>query len=516
MEEEIGRGSGGFEFPRIYSENKNKIKRLIGTNGRQDLVELSRWSVADDFMHYILESRFLEFADKTYPSPRKKPEVPAWFIISAQIVLRVFSGTKYSDLDTFLKSGSMLARVGYNVARAKGFNDKNTYERQIPCHQDTVRKFFKDTPSEAMRDWFSGDVQNWFLKNNGFDSDGVFILDQSHLVVPDNVHYEGAKPMPVDEHGQLYKGTKEEIKNYKWHPCYTLSTLLHLKSDLRSLHYAGYEFGPGNEDELPHAELILDRYLKACGKGIIKLLIVDRGFVSGEFINTCKGKLGADVLMPLRTNMAQYQDAIAISKMAETKWQELSDPEQLNLRDQGTEFKITSGCTISNIELWDSCKHPLHVTVIKDEMGTNYKTNETHYFVLVSTSCFPSPFHVQQAYRLRTRIEEGFRQLKYAWFIARFTSPHRSLLEAQVAFILLSYSLLNLYLRHSKKFDLVTRFISTIQKEEQANDDDKTVVAYADDAFALFSIKEYLELICTLKEEQRQTFLISLAAVNQR
>lgn len=516
MEEEIGHGSGGFEYPHVYHENKNKVKRLIVKEGRQELVELSHWSAADDFMHYVLESRFLEFADETYPSPRKKHEVPIWFIISTQIVLRVFSGTRYSDLDTFLKSGSMLSRVGYNVARAKGFNDKNTYEREIPCHQDTVRKFFKDTPPAAMRDWFCVDAQRWFLKNNGFDSEGIFILDQSHLVVPENAHYEDAKYMPVDEHGQFYKGTKEEIENYKQHPCYTLSALLHLKSDLRSLHYAGYEFGPGNEDELPQAERILERYLKACGKGIIKLLIVDRGFISGEFVNFCKGKLNADVLMPLRTDMAQYQDALAISKMPETKWQTLSDPEQHNLRDQGAQFKITSACTISDIALWDTCKYPLYVTVIKDEIGVNYETQEISYFVLVSTRLFPSSFHVLQAYRLRTRVEEGFRQLKHAWLIARFTSPHKSLLEAQVAFVLLGYSLLNLHLRHSKKFDHISRFVSTIQKEALANDDDKILAAYADDAFGLFSIKEYLELICNLKEEQRQSFLNSLNAVNQR
>lgn len=516
MEEGVNCGTGGFEFPRIYKENKNKLKRLIINEGRQDLVELSHWSTADDFMHYILEARFLEFADKTYPSPRLKTEVPVWFLISAQIALRLFSGTKYSDLDTFLKSGSILSRVGFNVACAKGFNDKNTYERQIPCHQDTVRKFFKDTAPTALRDWFCSDVQGWFLRNNGIDTEGVFILDQSHLVVPENENYQDAKHMPVDEHGQWYKGTKEEIRNYKWHPCYTLSTLLHLKSDQRSFHYAGYELGPGNEDELVQAEQILDRYVTACGKGVVKLLIVDRGFISGEFINICKGKFGTDVLLPLRSNMAQYQDAITLSMLPDANWQIISDPEQENFREQGRDFKITSGCTISDIELWDTCKHPLYVTIIKDEIGNSYETNEVSCFVLVSTRPFQSPFHVQQAYRLRTRVEEGFRQLKYAWLIAQFTSPHRALLETQIAFVLLAYSLLNLYLRHSKQGDMVNRFVSTLRKEASSHDDDKTIVAYAEDVFGLFSIKEYLELICVLAEEQRQKFLESLQSINQR
>jgi Transposase DDE domain len=512
----IGSGSGGFEFPRVYRENKNKIKRLITSEGKQDLVEFSKWSSADDFMNYVLESNFLEFADKTYPTPRRKTEVPVWFLISAQLVMRLFNGTKYRDLNTFLKSGSVLSRVGFNVVEAKGFNEKNSYERYIPCHQDTVRKFFKDTSRSELKEWFCGEVQEWFLKNEGIDPEGVFILDQSHVVVPENDNYKDAKLMPVDEHGQLYKGSKEEIEKYKWHWCYTLSALFHINPNRGYYNYTGYEFGAGNEDELKQAEEILQRYVTANGKGVIKLLIVDRGYISGEFINTCKGKFEIDVLIPLRSNMTQYQDAIELSKDAGTKWESLSDPEEMNLKEQGKAFKMVSGCTVKNNTLWDTCNHELAVTVIREEEGDNYQVKEIHYFLLASTKSFLSPFQVRQTYRLRTRVEEGFRQLKHAWSITEFPSPNSALLETQIVFTLLVYSLLNCYLRKTKQHDAVTNFVSTIRKQAQENADDKMIVAYAEDSFGLFGIKEYLGLICDLKEEQKQRYMMSLNGVNQR
>ena len=107
-------GSGGFELPTIYTENKKKLIRLI-KDGHQELVEFSRWSSADDFAHYVLKAGFLEFADNSYPSPRKKTEVPVWFLLCAQLLMRLYNRTAYSDLGTFLKSGSVLCRVGYNV-----------------------------------------------------------------------------------------------------------------------------------------------------------------------------------------------------------------------------------------------------------------------------------------------------------------------------------------------------------------------------------------------------------------
>jgi hypothetical protein len=95
----------------------------------------------------------------------------------------------YLALGTLLKSGPILSRIGFNVRHELGFNDLNKYERETPVHQDAVRKFFKDTDFSSLRSWFNIDLQQWFSRMGCFDDEGVFILDQSHLVVPRNKHY---------------------------------------------------------------------------------------------------------------------------------------------------------------------------------------------------------------------------------------------------------------------------------------------------------------------------------------
>ena len=497
-------GSGDIPFPVVYQQNKSKLLRLL-KQGKQDLVELSAWTMADDFMSYVLEWDFLKFADETYPTPRKKTEVPIWFLIACQLVLKINVEPSFKGLKTLLKSGPILSRVGFNVAQQIGFNGKNRYERQTPCHEDTVLKFFRDSNRVEIQSWFLRKLQGWFLKQSAFATEGVFILDQTHLVVPDNEHYEDAVLMPVDEHGQLYKGTTEQIRDYKWHRCYTLSVLLHLQEDRKSFHVTGYHFGPGNTDELPQAQEILRDFVHEHGKGIIKLLIVDRGYVDGKFVTSCKRDYSIDVLLPLKTNMQQHQDAIELSKQDDVKWEDLSDPEQYNNMENNKPYLLKDACIIEDIELWDTCKQKLFTVIIRDEQGCgNGKTSQIKHFVLATTKDFGSAFKVYQHYRVRTRVEECFRQFKNIWLIHGFSSPHPSLLESHIAFVLLTYSLLNFYLRKTGQADRAQQFVSTLKR--QRHELDKRIAAYSGNVFGLFGVKEYLQIVASLDEEQRQKF----------
>ena len=224
-----------------------------------------------------MESQLLKFADRTYPNPRSKNQIPIWFLISCQFVMRLYQTGRYHHLRYLLNAGSILTRFGFNVGSDKiGFNDKNKKVRQTAVDADSVRKFFKDTKPSDIRDWYREDLQSWFRIQRAFDHHGIFILDQTHLVVPDNENYVDAVKMPVDEHGQLYKNldslTNEQKRALVYHPCYALSTLLNVGVKHELFHVAGYELVPGNEDELVQAEKLISAF---CRKfpGVIKLLM---------------------------------------------------------------------------------------------------------------------------------------------------------------------------------------------------------------------------------------------------
>ena len=346
-------GSGGFPLPQIYRHEQKKVEDAF-ERGDLDYVDLSQWSFTDELLCFSLQSDFFGFADRSYPNPRTKNEVPIWFLIASQLVLRIHNSGVYSQLDYFLNSVSVLTKIGFNVGSQSsvGFNNKNTKSRKTAVNHDTVRKYFKDTDPQKIREWHNNDLQTWFRVRKAYDPDGLFILDQSHLVVPKNQNYKDASYMPVDEHGQWYKNlggmNKEQRKSLPHHPCYSLSCLLHVGSVPDTFHVAGYDFGAGNKDEIPQAQYLVPNFCKKY-PAVMKELIVDRGYLSGVFIGDLKQKYNVDILIPLRNNMSDYTDAFEIAK--KKQWKKTDEIKDTN----GKVIRETQTAYVENMDLWDDC-----------------------------------------------------------------------------------------------------------------------------------------------------------------
>lgn len=490
-------GRGGFYLPLVFQKDQKYIEQCL-EQADVDYLELTKWSFSDEFLSFATEVGLLSFVDRTYPNPRERNDVPIWFLITCQFLMRLYQASNYSSLKYLLGSGSVLTKFGFNVGTSYiGFNDKNKNERKTAVDFDTVRKFFKDTDRDEIRLWYRKDLQTWFSMHNAFNRKGIFILDQSHLVVPDNPNYKEAVKMPVDEHGQLYpmlhKLSKEEKRLLVYHPCYTLTTLLNIAPDRATFHVAGYELGPGNEDELPQAKRLIASICRH-HPGLIKELIVDRGYIDGAWIDEIKRCYGIDTLIPLKENMDNYQDAIAIAN-CKANW-------KIFAQDLGSNNKILSKTEISIVEdlkLWNSVKSRLYAAVIRQsDWNAETKTYDTSFHVLISTKHYSSPEKFLERYKLRVQVEERFRQWKRDWYIAEFPSPHASLIESHVCFTLLTYSLLQLYLRSENLQEKTKRFISTLQCDENMGKD--AVIIYSAAKYGIFGLNDYTWRITGLEE----------------
>jgi hypothetical protein len=490
-------GSGGFFLPQIYEKAQERVLGQL-KKGDVDYLDSTAWHFADEFLCFVLQQKFFDFADKTYPNPRKVNYVPVWFLIAAQFVLRLHNRRAYDDLRYFLNAGSILTKIGFNAAAGGivGFNEKNSYERKTAIDADTVRKYYKDTDFQQLRNWYNESVQSWFRGHKVFDRRGLFILDQSHLVVPDNPRYKDAVRMPVDEHGQRYRGldrmSETERKALVYHPCYALSCLLHVNNTGDLYHIAGYDFGPGNVDELVQAENIVPAFCKMY-PGVMKELIMDRGYISGPFVGRLKQHYDVDVLVPLKASMSDFQDAL---KLAEgQKW--TTTENEVDARS-GKLFRKTTTTCVKQMELWESCPIPVDAYVSETTRWSNSKQDyETYNWVLAATKAYPSATAAIARYSLRTQVEECFRQLKCFWNIADFPSPAPGLMEAQLCFISLTYSLLQLYLRRSDLQALTHRTIDALRADERLGID--SVLVYAQESYGVYNLDDYSLTILDLE-----------------
>ncbi len=480
--------------PIIYEENRVKVLNDL-KDGRLDYLDLADWTFQDKFFAFLLGIRFFEICGASYPTPRAKEEVPLWFLLACKVQMKLHTTPYFEKLPGILRSGAVLSRVRFNVGgESGGFNNKNRKERSSPIHHDTARKFFKDTNPERLRDWHNKDVQRFVRRNRGFDKHVIFLLDQTHVVVPENENYKDAVYMPVDEHGQLIdmrNMTEEQKKGVRYRPCYALSELMHIGKEEQSFIFAGYQWGPGNTDELVQGEQLVKGFVNAVGKGVMKLLIVDRGYIDGKFVSMVKLKLGSDVLVPLRSNMDALTDAIRIADSCNYKWTKYNEYTRYDIK------YVEEVTVVEDVEMWDECEVPLHISI----MRVTGSDGSVKYWGLASTFRPKNPRGAFELYELRPQIEERHRQIKNFWNINKFSSPDESLIEAHVMFTLLTYTLIQLYLNKAHLNSLANKTITSLKNEEQMGIN--SVIVYSGRYFAVFDLDDYTQIIVDLKEEAR-------------
>ena len=479
----------------IYEENKVKVINAL-KEGKVDYMDLSIWGFQDRFFAFLLGIDFFQICGSSYPSPRHKEEVPVWFQLAGQTQLKLHQQASYNKLPGLLKNGAILTRIKFNIGGEEGgFNKKNKKPREVPVDFDCVRKFFKDTDKDELNRWYNEKVIRFLRHNRGIDKEGLFLLDQTHLVVPDNSNYKGAEWALVDEHGQRIdtsKMTDEQEKALKPRLCYSLSLLVHLGTDGSTV-VCGYRLGGGNDDELAHGPQLVRQFIKALGKGVMKKLIMDRGYISGEFVNELKTEHDVDVVIPLRKNMNALKDTFRIAeKFKKKEWTEYRTYEK------GNKKYTESVLYVGDVEEWEETNLKIYVSLMK----TTAPGEEEKSWGLCTTFRPGNAGKAFDLYKKRSRIEEVNKQMKTNWRINKFSSPHESLIEAHVLFTLLTYSLIQLYLMKKHLTALANKTIESLKSNESLGKD--CVVLYYDKKFAVVDFDYYTDTILYLEETAKQ------------
>jgi len=455
-----------------------------------------------------------------------------------------------------VRCGGMLGAFGPEVARktthpetgdvtlvCNGFNDKNDYDRQTPCDQDYLRKLSKDTKPEALEEWFNRDAARLFKKHKLFDDEtGVWIGDASYVFVPDNDAYERSARLLFDEHGHPVESAKlsamspEAAARCDWRRCYKLVSLLYVDRTRDFQLRAAMRLVPGNEHECPIFYPMLEKFVAQVGEGMIRRLLLDRGFIDGERIAHCKRKLGIDVLIPVRRDMDIYHDVLGLLRLKTTKFQEYQPPKRepvdvarlqnspegvrkRELKRQKTveakkaelpppppnEVLVRSEVAgFENLRTFTTCSVPLNVIVNRDVFADGHADV---WMLLDTKPLTPSngPAARRTEYAIRTDIEEGHRQLKCFWDMTRFTSRAFSLVLNQIVFVLLAYNLLQIFLRAQRKPPLSRR--SRLRQLDLVMTTAAVIIIYTENRFAILTPLEYTELLLTLGEDARQKIL---------
>jgi Transposase DDE domain len=525
--------------PRVFERNDHVVIEAF-QRGEFDFLEGVGEIAETDFFRAIAEKKVLEKLTDTYPSPCKKHDVPLWVYIAGDISMRFHGVHQFHAFPYVVRSGGMVnafgPAMGHKVTHpqtgdvtlcCEGFNNKNDYDRQTPCDQDYLRKMAKRTEAALLMTWFNRDVVGLFKQRHAFDPEGIFIGDASYLFVPDNDRYEGSSRMLFDEHNHPVdrKKVSPQRGQYTWRRCYKMISLIHTNRRAEFFLYAGIVVTAGKDHEAPILYDMVEQFVGFHGKGTLKKLILDRGFLDGPHIGRCKQQRGIDVLIPARSDMDIYQDVVGLARegqLAFVPWTPpaehpqpvpLHRPERIKKREEARQRTLAAAQTkascplrsevalVKAVETFTSCPVPLDVIVNREVCDDGSED----YWVLLSTASMSDPALGRKDYALRTAIEERHRQLKCFSDLESFTSRSFSLIVNQVVFVLLTYSLLQWYLLRIGRRELNTK--TRTRTLELLRPAITMVLIYYKSYVAYVSPLEHQELVLTLDEQARKKIL---------
>ena len=532
----------------VFQEHTDFVRRMLW-EGRIDHMEIVSRVAETKFFQWFLDSGDAARLAASYPTPRKKEEVPLWLYLSSQITLKLHGSPGYSSLPYVLHCGGLREALGKEQVEAKenpetqareihykGFNAKNDYARTTPCDQDFVRKLAHDTDADRLEHWYGTGVARYFKEQRGYDGEGIFIVDGSYLFVPDNENYEFSKLAFFDEHNhpidkeEEKKLTASEKRRCRWRRYYQMVALSHTNRAKDFLLYAGARVLPGVPGEGAEVNALVplvDRFIEAVGDGVMKTLLVDRGFIDGKSIGRIKREHHVDVVVPLKAKMSITEEAWKLAEIDGQPWQEWRPPqpekrvdppqrpESIRKAEKKRQATVASKKkdediqppphlvkidfkAIPRIDLWKECSVPLDVVLMRE----HWSDGEVTTWGLMTTREVSDPVEIRDLYNLRPTCEEGWRQTKCYWDLTGFRSCHFSLIDSQVIFVLMAYSLLQLFLIQSDRGDLAK--LTRDRLLQSLLPDGEKVAIYFMNHVGYFGLREYSHILLNLPEGPRR------------
>jgi len=517
--------------------------------GEIDFLEPVTEAVEADFFRELIGRQVLDRLAESYPTPRKKQEVPVWLYLASELCLKLHGSQSYHAYPRLLRSGGLIDALGPQQGGRRtrhpetgevtlacpGFNQKNDYDRQSPCDQDFLRKFARDTDAERLHAWFNREVPRALRSLKQFDKEGLFIGDASYLFVPDNERYEDSDRLWFDEHNHPVSSDKADGKDqrYQLRRCYKLVSLIHVNRQLEFFFVVAARVVGGRRHECPILYELAEQFVKAAGPGVMKMLIVDRGLIDGPRMGRLKQTHHVDTLVPLRTNMDAYADAIGLTRLPGFQWEPYRRPDappplslkpptparvaqreakrQQTLAQRKAEAgqpnpaiaqpQTTVGLPRTQLGIgrgllsWSDCPVPL-TAVINREIDEHEQHKD---WVLVSTAANLTANQMRSTYELRTAIEERHRQYKCFWDLTRMHSRAFSLVVNQALFVLLTYTLLQAHLRLSQRQRVNGLTRTSIL--DLLSPTLEVVAVYYQQRFCLLSLPEFARILLDLQEK---------------
>ena len=521
---------------KLWARNGDAVRQALELG---ELVHLDTASeeLTDEFLLFAIQSGLLAKWAEAFPDPREEPEIGMAVILASHLAARFAGLYSMRKSGYVLRSASVLGALGYSVdvlqpeqgVSLRGTSDdklisgdvlrkllvklENQMDLKAPVRlppvepsqpvkvrQRASRRAVKGAVDqgevEARAQRTAAQLLDWYN-----DHVGPSLLQYARVGKGRRIHIVDTTPVEVP----LETGTYEVsgvVKNDDGSRSrgYKLATLRTLLDHAGLITQVG--LCPIQVHDLPLCRLFFET-ASVLRKG--DLLLEDRGFIDGETLTFLKQQRHIDVIVPLKSTMLSYKEAVQLAEL-QGEWQRHPSRDHQHI------------AFVKGVEhVWDGCSVTLHACVIR---YWSRKKKALDHMVLVTTDHrLMGPWSVRH-YEERPELEQDYQPMKSGgWQLKKLSATRSSEIVFFIATVVLSYSRYHLFsnTRAGARFADKTRQALAF---EQLRSRRTHIIAYAGGYFEIFEtlsfVRFVLQLPAAVQERLRHWLDEHLHTVQQR
>ncbi len=324
---------------------------------------------------------------------------------------------------------------------------------------------------------------------------GTYAIDSSIITTKPDFPGCGKTKRKIEKSGK-----SETPTEYEYLSGFKLFILYEVKSRI----IVAMDIAPANESDHNYFLSVIKQGVHNCGKGKIKVIIADRGFLSGSHLWELKHKHGIDFIVPAKKGMIVRQDAIGLYKNYKDK------PKAQWIYGKG----VCTGYGVDDLKTYidynpadtkNNCNtngSPINAVVVTTWKGEKVLA-EDQVVLLTSISAEKDAALIAETYRLRSYIENcGFRELKQAAYL-KLLPKRRGENTENVAYLhmmlcVFAHTLFYAFLSWRKR-DVPKQAdgdcLRAWRKQESIKEGNKILIVSEEKYYALFEIDEILDIL---------------------
>jgi hypothetical protein len=473
------------------------------SQGQISLVTISGWGFLSSFLAFLDELSFYALLD-IEGTGFKRVMIPiARLIITYQ--LKILLGIPSMNLvpTKLFRDVALLKLIGYKTTQMQvGFCQRGNLAAG-PMHKNTLSDAVERLGAEELEYLLNETARR--LAERGFlrQSKGHFALDATDLETTAKCQGAGLKKYSE------WKVNKEQQAVEVERFAYGFKVLIVYEVRLRLVVAA--KVVPIQKHESQFTLSLVRQAIKNVGAGVLRVLLVDRGFLDGQDLWVLKQGLGIEFVVPAKDKMRITADAQGLCRQ-EADGTETCKQERAGKRKvvkKGKKEKVrwegqVSVVGVAELRSYDQygdeehVKHAnskgfvgnaLNAVVVTKWQGEEYEAGKEKVFL--TSLPIAKPLEVLDLYDLRSLIENtAFRELKQGWYLTKYPKKTEGAIRAHVFLTLVTFTLANAF-----RTELGQELAGHGVRRQRAEEESGKVIVFAGEHYAIFDIEEVFVLL---------------------